>query len=105
MRCGAINWVATHRIHHAHTDAEGDPHSPRDGRWWAHIGWILTGTAQQHDAEVLQRYAPDLLKDRFHVWLNRFCYVPLTLSGALLLYFGGWGVMLSNNAPDRMSGT
>lgn len=91
---GAINWVATHRIHHAHTDAEGDPHSPRDGRWWAHIGWILTGTAQQHDAEVLQRYAPDLLKDRFHVWLNRFYYVPLILSGALLLYFGGWGVML-----------
>ena len=30
---GAINWVVTHRIHHAHTDIEGDPHTPRDGRW------------------------------------------------------------------------
>ena len=23
-----INWVADHRKHHAHTDEEGDPHSP-----------------------------------------------------------------------------
>ena len=28
---GPINWVVTHRIHHAHTDAPGDPHTPRDG--------------------------------------------------------------------------
>src|SRR5688572_10861090 len=34
---GAINWVATHRIHHAHTDAAGDPHTPRDGRWCHHL--------------------------------------------------------------------
>ena len=38
---GPIQWVTTHRIHHAHTDKEGDPHTPRDGRWWAHIGWIF----------------------------------------------------------------
>jgi stearoyl-CoA desaturase (delta-9 desaturase) len=38
---GQIDWVVTHRIHHAHTDAPGDPHTPRDGGWWAHMGWIL----------------------------------------------------------------
>ena len=43
------NWVVTHRIHHAHTDAPGDPHTPRDGGWWSHMGWILKGTAQQYD--------------------------------------------------------
>ncbi|HVQ38994.1 MAG TPA: hypothetical protein VMS31_15765, partial [Pyrinomonadaceae bacterium] len=43
---GAINWVVTHRIHHANTDAPGDPHTPRDGTWWAHMGWILRGTSQ-----------------------------------------------------------
>jgi stearoyl-CoA desaturase (delta-9 desaturase) len=26
-----INWVADHRKHHAHTDEEGDPHSPHVG--------------------------------------------------------------------------
>src|SRR5438046_10277850 len=35
---GAINWVVTHRIHHANTDVAGDPHTPRDGGWWAHMG-------------------------------------------------------------------
>src|SRR5262245_51461434 len=44
---GPINWVVTHRIHHAHSDREGDPHSPRDGRWWSHVGWILVGRAMQ----------------------------------------------------------
>ena len=27
-----IAWVADHRKHHAHTDEEGDPHSPHVGR-------------------------------------------------------------------------
>ena len=91
---GAINWVVTHRIHHAHTDIDGDPHTPRDGRWWAHMGWILRGTAQQHEAGILQRYAPDLTRDPVHVWLNRLYYVPLILSGIVLLAFGGWSVLM-----------
>jgi sn-1 stearoyl-lipid 9-desaturase len=37
---GPIFWVATHRIHHQYSDKEGDPHSPIDGKWWAHMGWI-----------------------------------------------------------------
>ena len=57
LEAGAINWVATHRIHHSHTDAPGDPHTPRDGTWWSHMGWILTGTAQQYDEETLRRAA------------------------------------------------
>ena len=37
---GPIFWVATHRVHHQLTDKPGDPHSPRDGGFWAHMGWI-----------------------------------------------------------------
>jgi fatty-acid desaturase len=91
---GPIQWVTTHRIHHAHTDREGDPHTPRDGGWWAHVGWILRGTAQDHDQATIERYAPDLCKDRFYVWLDRFYYVPLIVLAVLLLVFGGWSVML-----------
>jgi sn-1 stearoyl-lipid 9-desaturase len=91
---GHIDWVVTHRIHHAHTDAPGDPHTPRDGRYWAHMGWIFKGTAQQHGHEVMMRYAPDLMKDRFHVWLNNFYWVPIVLLGAALLWFGGWSVFM-----------
>ena len=91
---GPIQWVATHRIHHAHTDQEGDPHTPRDGGWWAHVGWVLAGTAQDHDRATLERYAPDLLKDRFYVVLSRWFYLPQFLLGIALLAFGGWGVLL-----------
>ena len=91
---GPIQWVVTHRIHHAHTDRAGDPHTPRDGGWWAHVGWILWGTAQNHDEATLARYAPDLLKDRFYHWLNRFYYVPLLIVGIGLFVFGGWSVVL-----------
>ena len=32
---GPLVWVTTHRIHHQHSDRLGDPHSPRDGKWWS----------------------------------------------------------------------
>ena len=90
---GAINWVVTHRIHHSKTDMPGDPHTPRDGIWWSHVGWILRGTSQQHEESVMQRYAPDLMKDPVHVWMNRLYFVPLILLGIVLLAIGGWSMM------------
>jgi fatty-acid desaturase len=94
LQGGPIEWVTTHRLHHAHTDRAGDPHTPRDGGWWAHVGWILWGTAQDHPEAVITRYAPDLMHDRFYRWLSRNYYIPLLLVGIVLLYVGGWGVML-----------
>jgi stearoyl-CoA desaturase (delta-9 desaturase) len=91
---GPIQWVVTHRIHHAHTDRTGDPHTPRDGGWWAHVGWILRGTAQDHDEATVKRYAPDLITDRYYNLLNRFYYVPLIVLSVLLLVLGGWSVLL-----------
>ncbi len=91
---GPIQWVTTHRIHHAHTDKHGDPHTPRDGGWWAHVGWILRGTAQDHSQATLERYAPDLVKNRYYVWLTEYYYVPQLILAIALLAFGGWGMML-----------
>jgi fatty-acid desaturase len=90
---GAIDWVVTHRIHHAHTDEPGDPHTPRDGTWWAHMGWILTGTAQRYNHEVCMRYAPDLMKDPVHRWFERLYYVPIIVLGVVLLAVGGWPML------------
>ncbi|MGB9069344.1 MAG: fatty acid desaturase [Candidatus Acidiferrales bacterium] len=96
---GPIFWVATHRIHHQHSDKEGDPHSPIDGKWWAHMGWILMGKSMHHDTTTLSRYVPDLAKDRFHVWITKYHYVPMIVLGVVLLAIGGlpfllWGVFL-----------
>ncbi len=94
LQGGPIDWVATHRMHHAHVDAPGDPHSPRDGRWWSHIGWIVSGTAQRQEQSVLNRYAPDLAKDGFHLWLNRLYWLPIALLALVLLGFGGWSYLM-----------
>jgi stearoyl-CoA desaturase (delta-9 desaturase) len=85
------HWVTTHRIHHAHADAAGDPHTPRDGAWWSHVGWILVGTAQQHDRAALERYAPDLMKDGFYRWLLSWWFLPLVAVGVVLGLAGGTG--------------
>ncbi|HEY6802502.1 MAG TPA: fatty acid desaturase [Pyrinomonadaceae bacterium] len=97
LQGGAINWVVTHRIHHGFTDRPGDPHSPRDGRWWSHMGWILRGTSQQHSDDINRRYAPDLMKDPVHIWMNRLYFVPLIFLGIALFATTGvqgllWGV-------------
>ena len=87
---GPIFWVATHRIHHQYSDKEGDPHSPREGTYWAHVGWILTGKAMHHETDVLRRYVPDLSKDPFHVALTQWHWVPQVVVGLAILAFGGW---------------
>ena len=87
-------WVATHRIHHAFTETEKDPHSTRPGFWWAQIGWIVWGTAQDHDAATLRRYVPDLLKDKGQVLISRFYYVPIIVSAAVLFLVGGWSMVI-----------
>jgi stearoyl-CoA desaturase (delta-9 desaturase) len=91
---GPIFWVATHRVHHQLSDRDGDPHTPREGGWWAHTGWLIWGNALHAQTEILERYVPDLGRDRFHLWLSKFHWIPLTASGALLFglgwLWGGW---------------
>jgi fatty-acid desaturase len=91
---GAIEWVATHRIHHAHTETDQDPHTPRHGAFWAHMGWIMRGTAQNHDEATLKRYVPDLLKDKFHVYLSRHYYLTSIILGLILFAVGDWTLVL-----------
>lgn len=85
---GPIAWVATHRVHHQHSDRSGDPHTPQEGTWWAHMGWIITGRALNTQTEALAHYAPDLARDRVQVWLSKYHWVPLTLLGIGLLLGG-----------------
>jgi len=67
LQGSVLDWVADHRKHHAHTDKEGDPHSPHtgdghglSGLWHAHTGWLFE-TQGQAD---WKRYARDLYEDR-----------------------------------------
>jgi fatty-acid desaturase len=96
---GPIFWVATHRIHHQKSDQPGDPHSPHEGAWWAHIGWILFGETNHNNTRLMSKYAPDLAKHKFYIWLNNWHWVPMVALGVILLVIGGfpllcWGVFL-----------
>jgi stearoyl-CoA desaturase (Delta-9 desaturase) len=96
---GPIFWVGTHRVHHQHSDKPGDPHSPRDGGWWAHVLWMVFGEGNHSNTQVMARYAPDLYRDPFYRWLNTWHWVPVTVLGFALLAIGGipmvlWAIFL-----------
>ena len=91
---GPFFWVATHRVHHQNTDVEGDPHSPNDGGLWSHMGWIITGRTLHNHSAALLPYIPDLRKDKFHTFISKWHWVPITVLGIVLLAVGGWSVMM-----------
>jgi stearoyl-CoA desaturase (delta-9 desaturase) len=92
-----ISWVADHRKHHAHTDQEGDPHSPHGhggglrgavaGLWYAHMGWLFHVSGTSDPA----RYARELHEDRgmrvinrtFGLWVTVGLLMPAALGYAL----------------------
>ncbi len=91
-----ISWVADHRKHHAHTDKEGDPHSPHIGHdggvrgvlaglWHAHTGWLMS-TQGRAD---WKRYAPDLYEDRGMRTISRR-FVPILIAGLALPALAGY---------------
>lgn len=84
-----IMWVASHRKHHRFSDLEGDPHSPRDGGWWAHVLWMLPKHSADEWATLYARYAPDLLRDRFMRFLNR-SFIWWQLGAAGVCFGAGW---------------
>lgn len=99
-----VEWVADHRRHHAYSDREGDPHSPwryggspfalAKGFWYSHMGWLF-----ERDQSNADRFAPDLLKDRslvrldrlFPLWTLATFAVPALLGG--LLTWSWWGAL------------
>ena len=68
LQGSVAQWVADHRRHHAHSDDEGDPHSPwrfgtskravAKGLVYAHVGWLLAD-----DQTSVPRFAPDIAAD------------------------------------------
>jgi stearoyl-CoA desaturase (delta-9 desaturase) len=91
-------WSACHRRHHAHSDAEDDPHSPvpkgsgplarARALLWAHMAWML-----DHEPEPWDRYVRDLLRDPVLFWANRtypyWVAAGLALPGAIGGLVGG----------------
>ncbi|MEK7185562.1 MAG: acyl-CoA desaturase, partial [Patescibacteria group bacterium] len=71
---GPITWVGTHRIHHAYSDEDGDPHSPRHGPWWAHVFWTVF--KRPIGARDPWSVAKDLSGDKGTFLIDRFFGAP-----------------------------
>ena len=108
-----IRWVADHRRHHAHSDRDGDPHSPwrygtstralAKGLFYSHVGWLF-----DDDHTNREKYTPDLMADRdlrvisslFWLWVIVSMGLPpligglvtMSWTGALTAFF--WGSLV-----------
>ena len=89
-----MDWVADHRKHHAHTDREGDPHSPHvghgsglSGLWHAHVGWLLE-TQGQAD---WKKYAAELYEDPAMRAIGR-SFPQLAVLSLLIPTVAGWAL-------------
>ncbi len=92
-----ISWVGHHRMHHAHPDEEGDPHSPWVGRdpglrekirgfLWAHMTWLFVNRDQE-----AEEHAKELVEDRFMRALNNgYVYLGLIVLSMGIPALAGW---------------
>jgi stearoyl-CoA desaturase (delta-9 desaturase) len=88
---GPLWWAGHHRRHHQAPDTPRDVHSPNDGFWWSHVGWILSNKYKATDLDAVQDLAsfPELvLADRLQV-------LGPWLVAALCFVFAGWGGLLA----------
>jgi len=85
----ALEWAATHIKHHAHSDREGDPHSPVEGFWHAHMGWLFNRSFA--DPNI---YCRNLVKDPIVVFVSRTFIFWVILSLAIPFAIGGWTGLL-----------
>jgi stearoyl-CoA desaturase (delta-9 desaturase) len=83
-------WVSDHRKHHAHSDVEGDPHSPHVGSgaglmgavrgfWHSHVGWLFSTKG----LVVRTKYGRDLLEDAIVRNVDRLYFLWVTLGFVL----------------------
>jgi stearoyl-CoA desaturase (delta-9 desaturase) len=102
-----MSWVADHRKHHAHTDKDGDPHSPHghgggikgalSGLWFAHMGWLFDRAGQA----APERYAKDLYEDRGMRVIQR-SFPLLVLAGFVVPFGLGW--LIGGTLMDGLTG-
>ena len=88
---GVLWWAGHHRVHHKFSDQPGkDVHSPKDGFWYSHQGWIFDGRWDDTSLDQIPDFAgfPELL------WLNRWHVVPPIVLAVLCLAIGGWSGLL-----------
>ena len=93
LQRGPIWWSAVHRHHHAHSDTREDWHSPRNGFWHAHMGWL----ASPRILSVDSARARDLIGYPELRWLDAWYHIPSLVQIGVLAIVGSY---LNTNHPQ-----
>jgi len=96
---GPSRWAAVHRLHHAKSDKEGDPHSPRHGSMWAHLYWMFLDKCERGEDAMMNKFGPDLTQDKMVTFFDRTFVLWALGLGAALYAIGGmqwlvWGLFV-----------
>jgi len=92
-------WVAEHRLHHQYSDEPGDPHSPREGFFHAHMGHLFWHKPFEDEPDRWMKYVPDLCKHRYYHFLSKYSSLFVALPAIPLYLLGGvpfvmWGIFV-----------
>lgn len=90
LQGGPIEWVGTHRAHHAHSDDERDPHNSNEGFRWSHLNWLYLANGAALSREEELRLAHDVAADPFYRFLERYAIWITVALALVLLAIGGW---------------
>ncbi|KAI7752066.1 hypothetical protein M8C21_009247 [Ambrosia artemisiifolia] len=92
-----IFWVSMHRYHHQFVDTEKDTHSPINGFWFSHMGWLFDS------GYIFEKYrerknVEDLKNQWFYTFIKQTYMYHILGCGALFYAWGGfqylvWGVV------------
>jgi stearoyl-CoA desaturase (delta-9 desaturase) len=90
LQGGPVEWVSTHRKHHAFSDGDDDPHTMSRGFLWAHCSWLFRQNAKMCSDEDVRHFAPDILSVPFYRWVDRNTLTLQVALGLALFAVGGW---------------
>ncbi|KAK9824554.1 hypothetical protein WJX72_011275 [[Myrmecia] bisecta] len=101
-----VEWSKNHRWHHLHSDTPADRHTPRDGVWHSHMGWLfdeqLAGTRTDGRGNMKDSLAPPWFykeSPEFYGWIRKTYMYHQLGQAAVLLAWGGldylvWGFVI-----------
>jgi fatty-acid desaturase len=97
---GPVRYVAMHRVHHAYSDTEFDPHTPDKGIWHALLAWFWRMPRGFTQPEYYDHYAKDISRDPWHRFLDRNVDLLQLIWGLICFVGGGVGPMLIGASFD-----
>ena len=90
LQGSVYKWVAHHRMHHAGSDTEKDPHDASKGFWFSHLIWMLTTVDVFDKPEQQKRYVRDIMADPFLMFLSKGWVV---IGCQIVLGLGLWATL------------